>query len=190
MQMRISGGARLTEQNALTIYVRDHGEGFDPAQLPDPMLRVGVDNLPVTGGDRFSTTREVNRASRLRCLACGGLLVGSKATLPVQLTRFIGRELVNRGAQVSIVVPRRSPAHPDRYELVANVRNPALTASISIDVAGQHYVACLGKACLPIDGLTLATGSDDSSCCVTGSFLSYTSSQTEKSSLKMYAASS
>lgn len=27
-------------------------------QLPDPMLRAGVDNLPVTGGDRFSSTRD------------------------------------------------------------------------------------------------------------------------------------
>lgn len=27
-------------------------------QLPDPMLTVGVDNLPVTGADRFSTTAE------------------------------------------------------------------------------------------------------------------------------------
>lgn len=27
-------------------------------QLPDPMLKVGVDNLPVTGADRFSTTRD------------------------------------------------------------------------------------------------------------------------------------
>ena len=27
-------------------------------QLPDPMLRAGVDNLPVTDGDRFSTTRD------------------------------------------------------------------------------------------------------------------------------------
>lgn len=27
-------------------------------QLPDPTLRAGVDNLPATGGDRFSTTRD------------------------------------------------------------------------------------------------------------------------------------
>src|SRR5262245_58054902 len=26
----------VTEPDAVTIYVRDHGEGFDPAQLPDP----------------------------------------------------------------------------------------------------------------------------------------------------------
>jgi cobalt-zinc-cadmium efflux system outer membrane protein len=27
-------------------------------QLPDPMLRAGIDNLPVTGGERFSSTRD------------------------------------------------------------------------------------------------------------------------------------
>ena len=32
-------------------------------------------------------------------------------------TRMIGRELAKRGAQVSIVVPRRSSERPDRYEL-------------------------------------------------------------------------
>lgn len=34
-------------------------------QLPDPTLRVGVDNLPVTGGDRFSTTRESMTMKRI-----------------------------------------------------------------------------------------------------------------------------
>jgi outer membrane protein TolC len=28
------------------------------SQLPDPMLQVGMENLPITGADRFSTTRE------------------------------------------------------------------------------------------------------------------------------------
>lgn len=35
------------------------------AQLPDPMLRVGIENLPVTGGDRFSTTRESMTMKRI-----------------------------------------------------------------------------------------------------------------------------
>jgi cobalt-zinc-cadmium efflux system outer membrane protein len=35
------------------------------AQLPDPMLRVGLDNLPVTGADRFSTTRESMTMKRI-----------------------------------------------------------------------------------------------------------------------------
>jgi serine/threonine-protein kinase RsbW len=32
----------VTEQEAVTVYVRDYGEGFDPAQLPDP---TNADNL-------------------------------------------------------------------------------------------------------------------------------------------------
>src|SRR4051794_19434105 len=34
-------------------------------QLPDPTLRVGVDNLPVTGGDRLSTTRDSMTMKRI-----------------------------------------------------------------------------------------------------------------------------
>ncbi len=35
-----------------------------------------------------------------------------------------------------------------------------LGGAIEIDVAGQHYVACLGKNCLPVEGLTLDCGAD------------------------------
>lgn len=34
-------------------------------QLPDPMLRVGVENLPVTGPDRFNTTRDSQTMKRI-----------------------------------------------------------------------------------------------------------------------------
>ncbi len=34
-------------------------------QLPDPMLRVGIENLPVTGPDRFSTTRDSQTMKRI-----------------------------------------------------------------------------------------------------------------------------
>jgi outer membrane protein TolC len=34
-------------------------------QLPDPMLRAGVENLPVTGADRFSTTRDFQTMKRI-----------------------------------------------------------------------------------------------------------------------------
>ena len=34
-------------------------------QLPDPMLRAGIENLPVTGPDRFSTTRESMTMKRI-----------------------------------------------------------------------------------------------------------------------------
>ncbi len=34
-------------------------------QLPDPMLRVGIENLPVAGPDRFSTTRDFQTMKRV-----------------------------------------------------------------------------------------------------------------------------
>ena len=34
-------------------------------QLPDPVLRIGVDNLPFTGPDRFSTTRDSMTMKRI-----------------------------------------------------------------------------------------------------------------------------
>lgn len=34
-------------------------------QLPDPMLRAGIENLPVTGPDRFSTTRDAMTMKRI-----------------------------------------------------------------------------------------------------------------------------
>ncbi|CAN7203611.1 hypothetical protein LJR290_000548 [Variovorax sp. LjRoot290] len=34
-------------------------------ELPDPALRVGVDNLPVTGADRFSTSRDAMTMKRI-----------------------------------------------------------------------------------------------------------------------------
>lgn len=36
-------------------------------QLPDPMLRAGIDNFPVTSSDRFSGTREVHDNEAHRC---------------------------------------------------------------------------------------------------------------------------
>ena len=35
------------------------------SQLPDPMLRVGVENLPVTGAERFNTTRDSQTMKRI-----------------------------------------------------------------------------------------------------------------------------
>jgi len=51
------------------------------------------------------------------CLICIELFGDSIYGGFGRATRYIGRELVHRGHQVSIVVPRRSPDLPDRYEL-------------------------------------------------------------------------
>jgi len=49
-----SEAARAGRASALSATESSRAAG----QLPDPMLGVGIENLPVTGADRFSTTRE------------------------------------------------------------------------------------------------------------------------------------
>lgn len=62
---------RLAERNAPTLAAQD--ARFDAArqaaipagELPDPKLVVGLDNLPITGPDRFSLTRESMTMQRI-----------------------------------------------------------------------------------------------------------------------------
>ena len=49
-----SEAARAGRAATLSAYEAAHAAG----QLPDPMLSAGIENLPVTGHDRFSTTRD------------------------------------------------------------------------------------------------------------------------------------
>ena len=51
------------------------------------------------------------------CLICIELFGDSIYGGFGRATRFIGAELVKRGIRVSVVVPRRSPEQPDRYQL-------------------------------------------------------------------------
>jgi glycosyltransferase involved in cell wall biosynthesis len=51
------------------------------------------------------------------CLICIELFGDSVYGGFGRATRFVGRELARRGVDVTIVVPRRSPEHPDAYEL-------------------------------------------------------------------------
>lgn len=75
----LAGAAPLTLETALDLAVkrsesaRAGRAGVSSAselaraagQLPDPMLRAGIDNLPVTGPERFSTTRDSMTMKRI-----------------------------------------------------------------------------------------------------------------------------
>lgn len=56
-----SEAARAARAGALSATQAAHAAG----QLPDPTLRVGIDNLPATGPDRFRTTRESMTMKRI-----------------------------------------------------------------------------------------------------------------------------
>src|SRR6266850_6045637 len=54
---------QLVAQDAAVAASRDMA--VVAAQLPDPVLKLGVDNLPVEGSDRFSVTRDFMTMRRI-----------------------------------------------------------------------------------------------------------------------------
>jgi outer membrane protein TolC len=62
---RIAAGRsqQLLAQDALTTAARE--QAVAAAQLPDPVLKLGIDNLPVNGEDRFSLTNDFMTQRRI-----------------------------------------------------------------------------------------------------------------------------
>lgn len=76
-------------------------------QLPDPTLRAGVDNLPVTGGDRFSTTRDSMTMKRIG-VSQEWLSADKRAARQAAAEAMVGREAVQ--AQVAVADTRLQTA--------------------------------------------------------------------------------
>jgi outer membrane protein TolC len=56
LQLSLQRSSFTKAANASVLASRESAAKAD--QLPDPMLKVGIDNLPVTGSDRYSTTSD------------------------------------------------------------------------------------------------------------------------------------
>ena len=76
-------------------------------QLPDPMLRAGVDNLPVTGADRFSTTRDSMTMKRIG-VSQEWLSADKRAARQAAADAMVGREAVQ--IQVAVADTRLQTA--------------------------------------------------------------------------------
>ena len=77
------------------------------AQLPDPVLRVGIDNLPATGPDRFHTARESMTMKRIG-ISQEWLSADKRAARQAAADAAVGRERVQ--AQVAAAQVRLQTA--------------------------------------------------------------------------------
>ena len=77
------------------------------AQLPDPTLRVGIDNLPATGPDRFHTARESMTMKRIG-ISQEWLSADKRAARQAAADASVGRETVQ--AQVALAETRLQTA--------------------------------------------------------------------------------
>jgi len=83
-------------------------------QLPDPTLRAGVDNLPVTGGDRLSTTRDSMTMKRIG-IGQEWVSAEKRAALQAAADAMVSRESVAVQAAAADVRLQTALAYVDAY---------------------------------------------------------------------------
>lgn len=83
-------------------------------QLPDPTLRAGIDNLPVTGGDRLSTTRESMTMKRIG-IGQEWISAEKRAARQAAADAMVSREFVTVQAAAADVRLQTALAYIDAY---------------------------------------------------------------------------
>lgn len=83
-------------------------------QLPDPTLRAGVDNLPVTGGDRLSTTRDSMTMKRIG-IGQEWISAEKRAARQAAADAMVSRETVTVQAAAADVRLQTALAYVDTY---------------------------------------------------------------------------
>lgn len=83
-------------------------------QLPDPTLRAGVDNLPVTGGDRFSTTRDSMTMKRIG-IGQEWVSAEKRAARQAAADAMVSRESISVQAAAADVRMQTALAYLDAY---------------------------------------------------------------------------
>ncbi|WP_454914189.1 TolC family protein [Variovorax gossypii] len=84
------------------------------AQLPDPTLRIGVDNLPATGPDRFHTTRDSMTMKRIG-ISQEWLSADKRAARQAAADASVGRETVQVQAAAADTRRQTALAYVDAF---------------------------------------------------------------------------
>lgn len=105
-----------------------HESARAAGQLPDPMLRAGVDNLPVTGADRFSTTRESMTMKRVG-ISQEWLSADKRAARERAAMAMAARESIQAGAAMADARLQVALAYVDAWYAGEAQKLAALTES-------------------------------------------------------------
>ncbi|QFZ84764.1 TolC family protein [Variovorax paradoxus] len=97
------------------------------AQLPDPTLRIGVDNLPATGPDRFHTTRDSMTMKRIG-ISQEWLSADKRAARQAAADASVGRETVQVQAAAADTRRQTALAYVDAFYVGESLKLARLMA--------------------------------------------------------------
>jgi outer membrane protein TolC len=108
----VARSLQLAAQDSAIIAAREMA--VSAGQLPDPVLRLGVDNLPVSGEDRFSLTRDSMTMRRIGLMQ--ELTRSEKRELRAQrFSREAEKASVEKAAAAAVIQRNTALAWLDRY---------------------------------------------------------------------------
>jgi outer membrane protein TolC len=111
LETAVSRSQQIAAQDAVITSARE--QAVSAAQLPDPVLKLGVDNLPVNGEDRFSLTNDFMTMRR----------IGVMQEIPRAQKRQLRAERFERDAQ---------RAQAERQVALATVQRSTATAWLDL----------------------------------------------------------
>lgn len=106
-RIAVDRSQQLVAQDALGAAVRE--QAFAAGQLPDPVLKAGIDNLPASGPDRFSVARDFMTMRR----------IGIAQELPRAAKRQLRSERLERDAQRVLAQRQLTQANVERDTALA-----------------------------------------------------------------------
>lgn len=144
-RLAVARSQRLTAQDAMVTSAREMAVAA--GQLPDPVLKLGVDNVPADGADRFSLGTDFMTMRRVGVMQ--EFTRGDKRKYKSELfEREANRALTEKAAATAVVQKETALAWLERYyfeRLRAAVAAQSAEAKLEIEAADGAYRAGRGS---------------------------------------------
>jgi outer membrane protein TolC len=144
-RIAVERSRQLVAQDASIQAMKEMGAAA--GQLPDPVLKLGIDNVPADGPDRFSLTRDFMTMRRIGVMQ--EITRGDKRKLKTErFEREADRAAAEKSVAIAVLHKDTALAWLDRYYLErmhAVVAAQAQEASLEIEAAESAYRAGRGR---------------------------------------------
>ena len=144
-RIAVERSRQLVAQDASIQAMKEMGAAA--GQLPDPVLKLGIDNVPADGPDRFSLTRDFMTMRRIGVMQ--EITRGDKRKLKTErFEREADRAAAEKSVAIAVLHKDTALAWLDRYYLErmrAVVAAQAQEANLEIEAAESAYRAGRGR---------------------------------------------
>ena len=149
LETAVSRSQQIAAQDAVITSARE--QAVSAAQLPDPVLKLGVDNLPLNGQDRFSLTNDFMTMRRIGVMHRLSQTDRQARGASIALTRWVGAaaERMPWGPPPWQSTPLESAQSVEHLQLHPDIRALAATSNHRLNPLFADFYKNLGRPTTP-----------------------------------------